>query len=95
MELLDKAMAVAVKVDGQVDAFQVTNKFIAVSVVSEDGLLSNKFVSEDSPGCGADGVLEAVRCGFDNIGWKWAVGKSKICGVTTDGESANTGIREG
>ena len=66
---LDEALAVAVKVDGQVDAFQVTNKFVAVSVVSAKGFLCSKFVSSEDPSDqGADGLVEAVKCSFDELG---------------------------
>ena len=93
---LDEALAVAVKVDGQVDAFQVTNKFVAVSVVSANSFHCSKFVSSEDPsGEGGDGLVEAVKCSFDELGWTWAVAKSKLCGVTTDGASENTGVRGG
>lgn len=95
-ESLDQALAVALKVDGQVDAYQVTNKFLAVSIVTADGFLQNEFISTEAPvGRGASGMLEAVKNGFDNVGWNWTNAKSKICGVTTDGESANTGTTGG
>jgi hypothetical protein len=92
-ESLDKSLAVAVKVDGQEDAYQVTNKFVAVSIVTVDGFLQNKFVSSEAPdGRGANGMLEAVKNGFKSLGWNWAHAQSKLCRVTTDGESANTGV---
>ena len=93
---LDEALAVAVKVDGQVDAFQVTNKFVAVSVVSAKGFLCSKFVSSEDPSDqGADGLVEAVKCSFDELRWTWAVAKSKLCRVTSDGASENTRVRGG
>lgn len=91
MKSLDKALAVAVKVDGQVDAFQATNKFVAV--VSANGFLCSKFVSSEDPsGKGADGLVEAVKCSCDELGGTWAVAMLKLCGVTTDGAS---GVRGG
>ena len=94
MKSLDEALAVTVKVDGQVDAFQVTNKFVAV--VSANGFLYSKFVSSEDPsGKCADGLVEAVKCSCDELGGTWAVAKLKLCRVTTYGASENTGVRGG
>lgn len=71
----DEALAVALKVDGQVDAYQVTNKFLAVT---KDGHLKNKFLpTKASEGHRANGMLEAVENGFNNVGWNWDYAKSK------------------
>lgn len=32
-----------------------------------------------------------MKNGFENVGWKWTIAKAKICRITTDDESANTG----
>lgn len=68
-ELLTESLDKALAVDGQVDAYQVTNKFVAVSIVTIDGFLQNKFISSEAPdGRGANGMLEAVKNG---LGWNW------------------------
>ena len=65
-------------------------------MVSAKGYLCSKFVSSEDPSDqGADGLVEAVKCSFDELGWTWAVAKSKLCGVTSDGASENTGVRGG
>ena len=61
-------------------------------MVSAKGFFCSKFVSSEDPSDqGADGLVEAVKCSFDELGWTWAVAKSKLCGVTSDGASENTG----
>ena len=94
---LDSAVAVSVKVDGHVDAYQVENKTVAVSYITTTGNLITSFISSESPTTrGAEGVLFAVKNAFNSIGWSWDDKASKkICGITTDGENANTGERRG
>ena len=45
---------------------------------------------------GARGAVGAVKNAFSNLGWSWEENsKKKICGITADGESDNTGARAG
>ena len=94
---LDQALAIAVKVDGHVDAYQTENKTVAVSYISKKGDLVTSFVSSEKPiERGARGMLGAIQNAFNCIGWSWEDNaKKKICGITTDGESANTGSKRG
>ena len=79
------------EVDGQVDAYQVVNKFVAVSIFTNNGMLQNKYILSEEPcGRGTDGMLEAVKNDFDNQEWNWSRARKKLCGVTTDRENANT-----
>ena len=44
------------------NAYQIVNKFVAVSVVTNNGMLQNKFNSSEEPcGHGADAILEAIK----------------------------------
>ena len=97
IQQLEEAIAVCVKFDGHVDAYQESNKHVAVSIVSPDGTLYNKFVSAEEPTQrGADGNVAAVMASFDKIGWSFLEkAKQKISGIATDGEAANTGHRGG
>ena len=57
-------------------------KFVAVSIVTIDGYLENKFVSSEAPvGRGADGMLEAVKNSFDNLGWNWTLQSQNYAGL--------------
>ena len=58
---LDQALAIAVKVDGHVDAYQTENKTVAVSYITKKGDLVTSFVSSEKPTeRGAKGMLR--RC---------------------------------
>ena len=94
---LDQALAIAVKVDGHVDAYQTENKTVAVSYITNQGDLITCFVSSEKPTeRGARGMLGAIQNAFNCIGWSWEDNtKKKICGITTDGKNANTGNKGG
>ena len=94
---LNEGWAASVKVDGHVDAYQTEKKAVAVTYVTKEGDLFTAFVSTEKPTeRGARGVLGAVKNAFSILGWSWEEdAKKKICGITTDGESANTGARGG
>ena len=69
---LDQALAIAVKVDGHVDAYQTENKTVAVSYITNKGDLVTSFVSTEKPiERGARGMLGAVQNAFTCIGWSW------------------------
>ena len=56
---LETALAIAVKVDGQVDAYQVQNKVVCVSLVSSSGNLENYFMSAENPP--SKGLYECIE----------------------------------
>ena len=62
-----------------------------------DGELSTDFLSAQPPTTrGAEGMLEAVKNGFQEIGYDFETKAAKqLTGITTDGESANTGHKSG
>ena len=63
---MDQALAIAVKVDGHVDAYQTENKTVAVSYISKKGDLVTSFVSSEKPTeCGARGMLGAIQNAFN------------------------------
>lgn len=62
-----------------------------------DGELSIDFLSAQPPTTrGAEGMLEAVKNGFQQIGYDFETKAAKqLTGIATDGESANTGHKSG
>ena len=59
-----------VEVDGNVDAYQVDNKFLAVRTVDNSGELSIDFLSiQPHTTCSSKEMLEAVKNGVDEIGF--------------------------
>ena len=89
---LEDAIAVCVKADGNVDAHQIDNEFLAIHTVDCDGELSTDFLSAQPPTTrGAEGMLETVKNGFQEIGYDFETKAAKqLTGITTDGE--NTAI---
>ena len=96
-DILEDAIAVCVKADGNVDTHQIDNKFLAIRTVDGDGELSTDFLSAQPPTTrGAEGMLEAVKNGFQEIGYDFETKAAKqLTGITTDGENANTGQKAG
>lgn len=51
-------------------------------MVSAKGFFCSKFVSSEDPSDqGADGLVEAVKCSFDELGWTWAVANQNCAGL--------------
>ena len=94
---LESSIAICVKVDGNVDAYQVDNKVLAIRTVDNSGELSIDFLSIQLPTTfSSKGMLEAVKNGVDEIGFDFETKASKyLTGITTDGENPNSGTRSG
>ena len=97
-EELRTCLRFAVQVDGSVDTKQQDKKFVLVRFNSEENPLSiqTRFVSvKQVEKHGAGGLLDAVVSSLMDVGLDDMVIKSKYSGLTTDGESANTGQKSG
>ena len=97
-EELRTCLRFAVQVDGSVDTKQQDKKFVLVCFNSEENPLSiqTRFVSaKQVEKRGAEGLLDAVVSSLMDVGLDDMVIKSKYSGLTTDGESANTGLKSG
>ena len=94
---LESSIEICSKVDGNVDAYQVDNRFLAVRTVDNSDELSIDFLSiQPHTTHGSKGMLEAVKNGFDEMGINFETKASKhLTGITTDGENANSGTRSG
>ena len=99
VEEFNSAMAIGSKVDGQVDAYQVQNKFIHKhhNYVTQKGQLVSVFLSaeEEPPVPGAQGMLDAIKLSCNEIGWSFEDTKQTISSITTDGENAMSGSQSG
>jgi len=85
-------MCCAVQIDGSVDRQQTGNKFVCVRYIDFGGCIQSAFLGVIEPESnGAKGLLEAVLKATDRVG----IDYKKIVGITTDGESANTGKQGG
>ena len=91
-KMFSTCIAFSIQIDGSVCKQMVDNKFTSCRMATSDGCLKTIFLKMHSPDeSGAKGLLEAVNeslliCG-DNV--------DKLMGITTDGESANTGVNNG
>ena len=94
-KLRDKIAAGVVyslQIDGSMDRQQLDNKFVTVRVFSGDGQLATYLAGVVEPEeDGAPGLLEAII----SIAKQLDLPLENLVGVTTDGESANTGRRAG
>ena len=76
------------QIDGSCDRQMLDHKFVSGRMANSDSSVTSVFVVMHSPEKnGAPGLLEAVNKTLDLTGGK----DTKLVGVTTDGESANTG----
>lgn len=81
----------AIQVDGSVDKYGVDNKFITARFISEDNEMKSVFLGESKSSLrGAEGLMESVKIVLENLDLG-GTAKEKLTGLTTDGESANTG----
>ena len=97
-EELQNCICFAAQMDGSVDARQQDKKFIFVRFNTPDDLLSVKtrFASAvESTKRGAEGLCSAMTNCFDDMGLSKEYLQSKFVGMSTDGESANTGRESG
>ena len=80
------------QIDGSCDRQMLDHKFVSGRMANSDSSVTSVFVVMHSPEKnGALGLLEAVNKTLDLTGGK----DTKLVGVTTDGESANTGRHGG
>ena len=90
--LVNAAVVWAIQVDGSLSRTMRDNKFVSARIIDKDLNMKTVFLSVDVPQArGAEGLLEIVKAIINSFG----LDKSKLVGVTTDGESANTGRRNG
>ena len=82
----------SMQIDGSCDRQMLDHKFVSGRMANSDGIVKIVFVVMHSPEKnGAPGLLEAVNKALDLTGGK----DTKLVGVITDGESANTGRQGG
>ena len=89
---LKAGVCFSLQIDGSVDRQQVDTKFVTARTVTADGQLMTLFlgVGEADSG-GAEGLMEVTKATLDRI----QADTSKLMGITTDGEAANTGRNSG
>lgn len=91
-KMFDDCIAFSIQIDGSVNKQMEDDKFTSCRMVMQDGSLRTLFLLMHSPEQnGAHGLLESVNeslkiCGHNS---------HKLMGITTDGESANTGKKAG
>ena len=89
---LSECVVYSIQVDGSVDRQAIDNKFVTARLMREDGTLETVILGVEEPeSLGANGLLEAVKSSLGRAG----APLEKLVGITTDGESANTGRRGG
>ena len=87
-QMFNRCTVFSVQIDGSCDRQMLDHKFVSGRMSNSDGTVTCVFVVMHSPEKnGAPGLLEAVNKALDLTGCK----DTKLVGVTTDGESANTG----
>ncbi|CAB4001643.1 Hypothetical predicted protein [Paramuricea clavata] len=97
-EELQNCICFAAQMDGSVDARQQDKKFIFVRFNTPEDPLSIKtrFASaRESTKRGPEGLCSAMTNCFDDMGLSKECLQSKFVGMSTDGESANTGKDSG
>ncbi|KAI0222756.1 hypothetical protein LSAT2_025993 [Lamellibrachia satsuma] len=91
-QMFKRCTVFSVQIDGSCDRQMLDHKFVSGRMASSDSSVTSVFVVMHSPEKnGAPGLLEAVNKTLDLTGGK----DTKLVGVTTDGESANTGRHGG
>lgn len=89
---LDDSICCAIQIDGSVDRQQADNKFVCVRSIDSSGCMQSAFLAAVEPERnGAKGLLEAAISAISRA----KIDCKKIAGITTDGESANTGKHGG
>lgn len=85
----------SIQVDGSVDKYGVDNKFITARFISKDNEMKSVFLGESkSRFRGAEGLMESIKIVLENLDLL-DTAREKLTGLTTDGESANTGKHSG
>jgi hypothetical protein len=87
-ELFRKCVVFIIQIDGSVNKQAEDNKFVSARLVYPDSSMETLFMALHVPqDRGAKGLLEAVNAALNTCGHN----ANKLIGITTDGESANTG----
>ena len=85
----------SIQVDGSVDKYGIDNKFITARFISEDYEMKSVFLGESKSSLrGAEGLMKSIKIVLENLSLG-DIAKDKLTGLTTDGESANTGKNSG
>lgn len=93
---LRNALAVSLSYDGSVDAYQEDSKYVGVRYVTVDGEVKAAFLGSEEPTeRGVAGAIGALKNVLDNSTWTFEEAVKVISGFTTDGESLNTGSKNG
>ena len=91
-ERLQRCLVYSIQIDGSMDRTQRDNKFVTARLVTTEGTLETVFLNVVEPeASGAEGLMEAVKSSLAAAN----APLGKLTGVTTDGESANTGKKSG
>ena len=91
---LENCICFSVQQDGSLDKRQRDNKYMTVRFNDEGDVcdVKTRFIGVTTSDIhGAGGLLDAFKTALHNIGLDEETIMSKLIGVTTDGESANTG----
>lgn len=92
-QMLQECIAFSIQIDGSLSKQMEDNKFTSCRMVMLDGTVKTVFLLMHSPDAnGAEGLLEAVNKSIKLYGCS---DSPKLMGITTDGESANTGRKAG
>lgn len=97
-EALKSCIRYAVQMDGSVDSTQRDHKFVFIRYNTPDDPtnVETKFVAaKTSELRGSEALVDVFRTCMDTVGIEDSVLKKKFAGITTDGESANTGKNTG
>ena len=93
---LQRALAISLSYDGSVDAYQEDSKYVGIRYVTPDGELRVKFLGSEEPTArGVTGAVGAIKAVINKSTWNFDEASKVICGLTTDGESLNTGCKNG
>ena len=88
MENVASSICYSIQIDGNLDRQQIDNKFVCIRYMEGDGTIQNAFLGVFAPEKnGASGFLEAMISVTDMA----HLPLDNIVGISTDGESANTG----
>jgi hypothetical protein len=92
---LKKTDCFSIQVDGSIDKYGIDNKFITARFMTKDKELISVFLRESkSSKRGAEGLLESIESVLEDLNIL-SIAKEKLTGLTTDGESANSGRKSG
>jgi len=85
----------SIQLDGSVDKYSIDNKFITARYLDNSKAMKNVFLGEShSSKRGAEGLLDSIIITLKNLNLE-DIAKQNMTGLTTDGESANTGKNSG